>query len=189
MVEIGIIHKKLRENIGKERYLHSIRVMDTAKELASFYNCDINKAELAGLLHDCGKIQDKGLLLKMIKDFGIILDNIMEKNINLVHGPLGAEIVKRVYNIHDTDIINAIKFHTTGRPNMSLLEKIIYIADYIEPEREFDGLEKIRKLAFNNLDKAILHAMNNTIKYVIDKGVLLHIDTVKARNYFLSVVK
>ncbi|WP_077368048.1 bis(5'-nucleosyl)-tetraphosphatase (symmetrical) YqeK [Anaerosalibacter sp. Marseille-P3206] len=175
--------KKLNEDISEKRYIHSIGVMETCVKLAKTYGVDEGKAELAGLLHDCAKYKEKRNLLKMTIDFGIILDNVMKYNTKLIHGPLGAEVARRTYLVNDEEILNAIKIHTTGKENMNLLEKIVFIADYIEPNREFEGVKEIRQLAFKDLNESIIKAMDNTIKYVIDGGSLLHLDTVKARNY------
>ncbi len=176
------VHKRLKEDIGIERYEHTLRVVETSKELAKKYGVDEDKTSVAALLHDCGKLKNKKKLLKVANDFGIILDNVMEYNKHLIHGPLGAELAKKTYNIHDEEILNAIYYHTTGREKMSLLEKIIYIGDYVEPGRDFEGVEEVRKLVDVDLDKALLYAMDNTIKHIIESGNLIHLDTVKARN-------
>ena len=189
MVDEKRIKDYLIENIGVSRYLHSVRVMETAERLAVIFDCDKKKASIAGLLHDCGKLKDKSHLLKMSYEFGIILNDAFEENISLLHGPLGTEIAKRVFGIEDEDILNSIKYHTTGKPDMTILEKIIYLADYIEPNRVFPGIYDIRDLALKDLDGALLKAMDNTIKYVIDKGWIIHCDTISARNYLVSKKK
>ncbi|HHV27508.1 bis(5'-nucleosyl)-tetraphosphatase (symmetrical) YqeK [Anaerosalibacter bizertensis] len=177
------IHEKLKTEIGILRYNHSIGVMETSIKLAKYYGVNEKSAALAGLLHDCAKSKDKIKLLKMADEFGIILDNVMKNNLELIHGPIGAEIAKRQYNIEDKKILSAIQYHTTGKEDMSILEKIIFIADYIEPNRKFKGVEEARKLAFEDLDESLIYAMDNTIKFVINSGGLIHLDTVKARNY------
>ncbi|NLW40752.1 MAG: HD domain-containing protein [Tissierellia bacterium] len=179
------IFEKLKEDIGTERYEHSIRVMKVCEELAKHYHYPVEKAKLAGLLHDCGKLQGQINLLKMASDFGIILDNITKINKELIHSPLGAEIARSKYNIEDDEILKAIRYHTTGRENMSLLEKIVYIADLIEPARNFEGVDKIRALAHQNLDKALLFAIDNTLAFLIEKGNIIHLDTIKARNHIV----
>ena len=179
------VYEKLKESIGVKRYKHSLGVMNTSIELSKLYNCSIKKAALAGLLHDCGKLQGEINLLKIADDFDIIVDNVMKKNPDLIHCFIGEIIAKKEYNIYDKDILNAIRYHTTGREAMSLLEKIVYIADIIEPSRNFEGVDKIRELAYKDLDKSILYAINSTIKFVIDRGKLIHLDTIKARNHLL----
>jgi len=189
MVDKKRIKDYLIENIGESRYLHSIRVKETAEKLAEIYNCDQEKASIAGLLHDCGKLKDESHLLKMCYEFGIILNGEFEGNSSLLHGALGAEIAKRVFSIEDEDILSSIKYHTTGKQNMTILEKIIYIADYIEPKRSFPGIDDIRNLAFRDLDATLLKIMDNTIKYIIDNGWIIHCDTINARNYLVSKKK
>lgn len=179
------IFEKLKNEITEERYLHSIGVMETSIKLAKFYEVNIEKAALAGLLHDCAKYKDKRNLLKMANDFDIILDNVMKYNVELIHGLIGAEIAKRYYSVTDEEILRAIKIHTTGSEKMNMLEKVIFIADYIEPNRNFPGVEEIRQMAFKDLNKSLIMAMDNTIIYVINSGNLLHLDTVKARNYLI----
>lgn len=179
------MYDKLKEDIGPKRYEHSIRVMDTSIKLAKYYGCNVDKAALAGLLHDCGKLQGKINLLKIAYKFDIILDNVIEHNEELIHGPLGEVLANRIYSIDDEAILNAIGSHTTGRENMSLLEKIVYLADVIEPGRKFEGVAEIRDLAYKNINKSILFAMDRTIMFTLSKGSLIHLDTIKARNYLI----
>ncbi|SCG83715.1 putative protein yqeK [Proteiniborus sp. DW1] len=183
------VEKRLINSIGSERYFHSVRVMEEAVKLASIYKCDKEKAAIAGLLHDCGKFKNEDELLKKSCDFDIIQSGSYFTNTALIHGVLGAEIAKREFHIEDRDILNAIQYHTTGRENMTLLEKIIYISDYIEPDRNFLGVDEIRKLAYENLDLALVKAMDKTIKHIIDKGYYLHPDTINARNYLIFKIK
>lgn len=175
----------LIDTIGKQRYEHSLRVVDTAVKLARIYGGEIEKAKTAALLHDCAKYTDEISLLKRISDFDILLDNIMLSNRLLIHGPLGSKIAEIEYGVIDKEILNAIYYHTIGRMNMTLLDKIIYIADYIEPARSFSKVEKIRTLAFEDLDRSILMAMDNTVLYLIQNKKLIHPNTIEARNYLL----
>lgn len=178
-------YDKLKSDIGVKRFEHSLRVMEESKKLALRHGCPIEKASLAGLLHDCGKLQGNINLLKLADDFDIILDGVMRNNPELIHCAIGPAIAEREYNVKDKDVLNAIRYHTTGRENMTLLEKIIYIADLIEPGRDFDGVEDLRKLAYDDIDKCMLLALDNTIKYVIQKQMLIHLDSIRARNYLL----
>lgn len=179
------IEEKLIKDIGEKRYNHSVRVMKTAIKLAEINNADIGKAKVAAILHDCAKIIDETNLLKRTYDFDIILDACMEHNHELIHGPLGAKIAEEEYGVKDIQILDAIYYHTTGRENMNILDKIIYMADYIEPYRNFVGVEEIRKLAFEDLDKSLILAMEKTIIFLIENKKLIHPDTIKARNYLL----
>lgn len=174
--------ESLIKDIGIDRYNHTLRVVDTTLELAKIYKVNEDKAKIAALFHDCGKLSDETNLLKRASDFGIILDNIMENNRELIHGPLGAKIAEKDYNIKDKEILNAIYYHTTGRENMTALDKIIYIADYIEPYRNFPGVKEVRELAYKDLDNSVLLAIDNTLRFLMGKGSLIHVDTIKARN-------
>jgi len=177
------IKKDLEESIGKKRLEHSLRVLETAEKLGNIYNEDIDKLKIAALLHDSAKFKDKDILFKKAIDYNLSLDNIMLNNSELIHGPLGAKIAEHEYNIKDKDILNAIKYHTTGRENMTMIEKIIFISDYIEPVRDFPGVDKVRELAFKDLDGSLILAMKKTIKFLIDNDQLISVDTVKAINY------
>ena len=179
--------KKLLESIGEKRYAHSVRVMNEAKKLAAIYGVDIEKAAIAGLMHDCARFEDKSYLLKKSDEFGIILDRVYTENVNLLHAHLGMEVAKREYGVSDSDILNAIRYHTTARADMSDLEKIVYLADYIEPKRNFEALEDIRKLCFSgeNIDKALIYVIDNTIRYILNNKQIIHEDTIKARNFLL----
>ena len=117
------------------------------------------------------------------------LDDIMKKSTGLIHGLLGAEVAKRDYGIDDEEIYDAIYYHTVGKPNMSLLTQIIYIADGIEPLRHYDGVDRIRELSQENLDKALILQIDYTIKSVLSKGGLLHTNTVDTRNYYLEKIR
>lgn len=177
--------KLLKTMIKEKRFEHSIGVMNTANELANIYSCDVQKARIAGLLHDCAKGVEKSEILKLCSDFGIVLDDINSYNIELLHGPLGAEFAKSIFYVDDKEVLDAIKYHTIGKENMCLLTKIIYLADYIEPGRNFKGVDIIREQSKVNLDRALVNSIDSTIKYVLEKGSLLHPNTVEARNYIL----
>lgn len=179
---------KLLKDIGIKRLEHSLRVLEISQELGNLYGADIEKVSLAALLHDCAKLEDKNNLLKRAYEFDIILDEIILNNQELIHGPLGAKIAKKKYDIDDREILEAIEYHTTGRINMSLIEKIIFIADYIEPKRNFIGIEEVRELAFLDLDESIILAMEQTIRFLLDGKKLISTHTIEARNH-LKILK
>lgn len=179
------IKKYIKEHLNETRYIHSIGVMETSENLAIHYGADPFKARIAGLCHDCAKNFSKNKLIEIVEENGEKLSEIYLHAPQLLHGLAGAFITQNVFKIEDEDILNSIKYHTTGRKNMSLLEKIIYISDYIEPSRNFKGVNDLRKLTYIDLDKVLLKSFDDTINYTISRGSLLHVDTIEARNYLL----
>lgn len=184
-MKIEEIKEKLKSSLSKKRYIHSLNVMETACQLAKRYNMDVGKAALAGLLHDCARKLDKQGMLGLCEKYGIIIDNISLSQPVLLHGPVGSFVARDDYEVDDEEVLSAIYYHTTGKEDMSLLDKIIYIADFIEPGREYKDVEKVRELAFEDVDKALLKVLDYGIIYVIQKGSLIHQDSIKARNFVL----
>lgn len=174
---------KLEKFLTPKRFVHSMNVMSTASELASKYGEDRKRAEIAGLLHDCARDVRGEEIFELCKKFGMQLDDICLKQPELLHAPLGAVIAKKEYGVEDKTILEAIACHTTGREKMNLLDKIIFISDFVEPARSFPGVGDIRWTVHRDLNKAVLLGMESTIKHVMDKGALIHFDTIKARNY------
>ena len=171
------IKKYLKKHLTKERYHHTIGVAYTAMSMAMKYNPqpDNNKfmvkAEIAGLLHDCAKCMDNDKKIRICDKNQISYSKIEAENPYLLHGKVGAYIARKEFNILDEDILNAITWHTTGRPDMSLPEKIIFVADYIEPSRRpIPELNLIRQLAFTDIDQAVIKILENTLKYLNEKG-------------------
>ncbi len=185
MWSIEEIKNYLNKNLTSSRYNHVIGVVATAKSLAKQYNCDVNKAEIAALCHDAAKNIDNNELLEIIKknNINLSIDEVNTKNI--WHAIVGPIVAKDVFGIIDEDILNAIRWHTTGRENMSKLEKVVYLADVIEPSRNFDGIDTIREYASKDLDAAMIKALTHTTLYLLQRGAAIDINTVKARNYFL----
>jgi len=176
----------IEKNLNKQRFEHSLRVMDTAEKIARHYNADVEKARLAGLVHDCAKNMNDEEMIKVIKENNYNDNYIYIKTAALMHGLVGGIIARNVMGINDTEVLNAVIYHTTGRENMSILEKIIYIADYIEPMRNFEGVDMLRDLTYKDLDEALLMAFDKTIEYVISRRQPLHLNTVKARNFLIK---
>ena len=171
------IKKYLKKHLTKERYHHTVGVAYTAMSMAMKYNPqpDNNefmiKAEIAGLLHDCAKCMDNDKKIRICNKNQISYSKIEAENPYLLHGKVGANIARKEFDILDEDILNAITWHTTGRPAMSLLEKIIFVADYIEPSRRpIPELNLIRQLAFTDIDQAVIKILENTLKYLNEKG-------------------
>lgn len=172
--------------LGRSRYRHTIGVVQEAVKLCKIYGGDIEKAKVASMLHDIGKSKRIDELLKVQDRSDIILKENLGKNSALYHSVASKKIAMERYCIEDSDILNAIRYHTTGRPNMSKLEKIVYIADYTEMGRSFEGVEKLRELSYENLDMAMLFALENSIEHILSKGLILHEYTVRARNYIIA---
>ncbi|MBO5033831.1 MAG: bis(5'-nucleosyl)-tetraphosphatase (symmetrical) YqeK [Lachnospiraceae bacterium] len=171
------IKKYLKKHLTKDRYHHTLGVAYTAVAMAMRYNPDtrnsnfIKKAEIAGLLHDCAKCMDNDKKLKICDQNNIPYSEFEAEHPYLLHGKVGAYIAQVKFGINDDDILQAITWHTTGRPNMSLLEKIVFIADYIEPgRRPIPELDEIRQLAFIDIDRAMEKILLNTLKYLEMKG-------------------
>lgn len=184
------IKDEIKKILTTDRFIHSLGVEKEAVKLAKTYGADIEKCRIAAIVHDSQKCLKDEDLIKKALEYNIELDKIQLKFPQLLHGPVGAIYCKRQFNIKDEDIFNAVYYHTTGRENMSLIEKIIYIADIIEENREyFKGLEKLRKKAYKDLDEALIMSADSTIKYVIKKGFLIHPLTIEFRNSLLLGVK
>ncbi len=177
---------RLRRMISHKRFLHSLGVEKTAVELALRYGVDVNKAALAGLLHDCGK--------DLRKDVRTELSHLLrpyqgEKSDALYHAPLGAAIARDVFGITDLGILSAIEKHTLGGPGMTDLEKIIYLADFFEPGRRYPGMLTIKEAAMESLDKGLLEAARQTIRHLLEKQVPVQLDVVKMYNAILDNVE
>lgn len=180
----GII-SDLRRTLTRKRFIHSLNVMDTAENLAKEQGYDLEKAKLAGLLHDCARDIKQGELIAICEKRGIGLNYVELAQPYLLHGAAGMILAEEKYGIKDREILNAIRYHTTGRENMTLCEKIIFTADYIEPGREQPGIGTIREMAPMDLDSACLEILGNIIVFVVGKNLMLHGDTVRARNFLL----
>ncbi len=163
MYNIELMKKDLQEKLSDYRYNHSLRVADISKELAKIYNIDEEEAYTAGLLHDIAKEFSPKDNQKIIEEEKLEKEISNIDNKRLIHGIIGAYYVKNKYNVNN-DIINAIMYHTTGRINMSNLEKIVFIADKIDPQKKYPGIKEERKLAYKNLDKAVILCLENNIK-------------------------
>lgn len=176
---------KLKGMLSEKRFRHSLSVQEMAVKLAKAYGGDEEKAALAGLIHDCAKSKPDEELLKLAGEFGILVDNIQKAEPGLLHAVVGAELAKRYFGIEDGEILDAVRYHTTGCEDMALMTRIIYTADYIAQDRQFPGVEDLRKTAFENLDAAVLMGLDLTIKHVLSKNGLIHPDTVNARNFMI----
>jgi predicted HD superfamily hydrolase involved in NAD metabolism len=167
--------------ITKQRYQHTLGVMETAISLAKRYGADVKKAELAAIFHDYAKFRPKGEMRKIIIEQNMPKD-LLEYNTELWHAPVGAYLVEKEVGISDKEILDAIRYHTSGRENMTLLEKVIYLADYIEPGRSFPGVDEVRELAQKDLNEALVQSISNTIAFLMKKKQPIYPETFKTYN-------
>lgn len=181
------IKEKIMDMLPQKRFNHSLNVAKCAVKLSEIYDCDKDKAYIAAITHDCAKYLNYEEIDYYINKYEIYLDELENNNIALSHSVIGSYIAQYELGIEDKDIISAIKYHTTGKEDMTLLEKIIYLADTIEEDRNFKGVDLLRELAYGgNIDEALLISFNNSIKFVIDNNQMIHPRTIKARNYMLN---
>lgn len=182
IADIRKIRKAMEKIQDEKRYEHTLRVTYTATALAMCYEASIANAELAGLLHDCAKCMDDEKRIAICEKHHIMMTDIERRNPYLLHTKVGSFLAMNTYKVHDIDVINAILNHTTGRPGMSLLEKIIFVADYIEPgRRQAPELAEIRRLAFLDLDAAMLKILGDTLAYL--KATAGEIDPMTEKTY------
>ena len=180
------IKQDLKQNLSEKRYIHSIGVMEMSEELAKIYNVDVETAKIAGLLHDIAKEMPKEEMLKYVKENNIEITEVESINVGILHGKIGANLAKKKYNVSE-QIQKAIEYHTTTHPDMDTLAKIVYVADKIELNRKSDkfDIEIERKIAKENLDKALLLILDNTTKYLIENNRLLVLESIETRNKLL----
>lgn len=165
-----------------KRIPHVLGTEETAVKLAEKYGADVEKARIAALLHDCTKRLSMEEQLALCGKYGIVLDELEQKALKLLHAKTGAAIARDVFGVDD-EIYHAILWHTTGKPNMTLLEKIIYLADYIEPTRDFPGLAQLRETVWRDLDEGLLLGLTMTVEEMEEMGNPIHQNTLQARDY------
>ena len=174
---------KVKQILPPKRYEHTLGVMYTAAALAMRYHENMYCALFAGLLHDCAKGFQESAVITLCNSFRIPISDVEHKNPGLLHAKLGARLADREYGITDAYITDAIACHTTGRPNMTLLDKILYVADYMEPNRcEAPNLAEIRRLAFEDIDECLYAILKATVTYLKQKDAV--IDPMTEETYF-----
>ena len=177
----------LKSRLNVNRFYHSMCVADEAKRLAEKYGADVDKAYLAGLLHDITKNASKDEHLQIFSQFGIMLNDIEKNAEKLWHAMSGAAYVEHILNINDAEIISAIRDHTTAKADMSLLEKIIYLADFTSADRDYDDVSVIRQYVDESLDKAFVYALQYSICDLVNNKKCVHLDTLAAFNQVVSM--
>lgn len=171
----------VKKHLPEHRYIHTIGVTDTAITLAKQYGADEKKAEIAGVFHDYAKYRPKQEMIDIIHAENLPKDLLLYSS-ELWHAPVGAILVKKEIGITDEEILDAIRSHTTGRAGMTTLEKVVLLADYIEPNRSFPGVDEVRELAKQDLDKATIVSIQNTIQFLLNKNELIYPKTIETYN-------
>lgn len=165
---------KLKDKLPRKRFEHSIGVEYTAGTMAFMYGVDVEKAMIAGLLHDCAKYVPNDKKIRKCEKRGILISECEYKNPDLLHAKLSAVYAKEKYGVMDEEILSAIACHTTGKPAMTTLEKIVYIADFIEPNRDvLPDMDIIRQEAYTDLDFCLLHILRNSMNHLCKKGAVI----------------
>lgn len=170
---------KLKKELDRQRFEHTLGVEQTARQMARVFGEDEEKAALAGLLHDCAKCMPLSQMIKAARHADV--DPVMKESKALMHAVAGRCVAQDVYGVQDEDVLGAIRWHTTGHAGMTRLEKIIYLADVIEPNRKpYPGLEALRALCMQDLDGAMHTALRMSLEHVREQGKTLHPDTLAA---------
>lgn len=177
--------EEIKKHLNPDRLYHSLNVADEAKKLALHYGADAEKAFTAGLLHDIMKNTPNEALLKFFSENGIILTNTETISPKTWHAIAGAAYCKNVLGVRDPEILSAIRWHTTARAGMALLDKVIFIADFISADRDYEGVERMREKAYISLESAMEEGLQFTLEELAHKGLAIHEDSVAAYNKIL----
>ncbi|GAK39582.1 metal dependent phosphohydrolase [Paenibacillus sp. TCA20] len=180
--------KAVSEQMPPQRWKHTQGVMETAVILAERFGADPRKADLAAILHDVAKYWPVNEMEKVIRENGLNQDLLLHDK-QLWHSEVGAFVAERDYGVTDSEVLNAIKWHTSGRVNMSLLDKVVCLADYIEPGRDFPGVHNIRELAEHSLEEALLAGFDGTITHLISLKKVIYPLTLFTRNDLIAQLK
>lgn len=175
----------VKPHLTDHRYTHTIGVMETAIQLAKQEGIDQGKAELASIFHDYAKFRPKEEMRQLIKEQNLG-DDFLNYGDELLHAPCGAYWVKHEVGISDEEVLSAIRCHTTGKPVMTTLEKVVFLADYIEPGRHFPGVEEVREVAAKDLNYACIMSLRNTMAFLMKKNQLVYPDTLAAYNHLIT---
>ncbi len=189
MYQIKEMTAVLEQRLSQKRFKHSCNVAQAAEELAKQYGGDPEQAYFAGLVHDICKEMPFEEQEQLVLASDLHPDEAELHSKKVWHGIAGAQLLRTQYGITDADVLNAVRFHTVGRAHMSLLEEIIYMADMISEERDYKGVGKMRKLAHENLQEAMLEAIRDSAAAVLKKGVMLPEYSIAAYNYYLLLLR
>lgn len=187
-MKIEKMRQLLEQSLAPKRFKHSVAVYETALELAKAHKLtkeETAKVAISALLHDCGReVPTKESLAKM-QELGLAVDEVEANQPILLHAKLGVYIAKEKYGVSDEEILDGISYHTTGKANMSVLAMLVFLADMIEPGRDFPGVDELRKLARKDLEAAMLLAYSNTTQYLIKGNLLIHPHCIEGYNQLL----
>ncbi len=186
-MNLAEIQSHLQKKMDQRRFDHTLGVMYTAAALAMQEGYSVEKAMYAGLLHDCAKAKSTDKQYKLCQKYEIKLSKIEKQNPALIHAKLGAYLAKAKYKVENKEIIESIWYHTTGKPAMNTLEKIIYVADYIEPNRVLPDVEKLRNVAFQDLDQALYMILELSVQHLQDSNKLIDEMTLKTYEYYKNI--
>lgn len=184
------LRKQLQDSLKPDRFDHTLGVAYTAASMAFAHGADVEKALIAGMLHDCAKCMSHEEQVKICEKNNIEISDVEKRNHSLLHAKVGMYLARTKYDVYDTEILNAIRWHTTGREDMSLLEKIVYIADFIEPNRKpLEGMDVIRKEAFSDIDRCLAHILHDSVIYLDTIGKEVDEATSNAYQYYKKYYK
>lgn len=181
----------LQQSLKPKRYEHSVRVYETALKMAERYHADVKKVAIAALIHDCGRQIPKEASVAKARELGIPVDPVEEAQPILLHAKLGVYYAVQKYGVspNDREVLDAIRYHSTGTAGMTDTARIVFLADLIEPGRDFEGVEAIREASFQDLDKGMLLSYDNTIRYLLEDGLLIHPDAIAGYNQLAAETK
>ena len=182
------IEKYLKSKLPPKRYTHVLSVRELALDLAEKHGADLRKVNLAALLHDCAKWMKNSEQYEAAASHGIQLDEVERHNPSLLHALIGVEFAVSRFDVEDPEVLNAIRIHTTGSGKMTLIDKILYVADFAEPKRDHAEADAVRALAYQNLNKAVFEVSRYKIEHLLAKGVLIHPYTIDAYNSALQEI-
>ncbi len=189
-MELQQFRDSIKSMMGEYRYRHSLGTEAVACDLALIHGYDTRKASIAGILHDCAKdLSDEALIKECIR-YHLPISEYERQSVFLLHAKVSSAYAEDLFEIKDEDILSSIRYHTTGRPGMSLLEKIIFISDYIEPNRkQIEDIDRIRWEAYNHLDRAVILTLDHTLKYLESTGSVIDPLTREAYEYYNALYK
>ncbi len=187
-MDIDVLINDVKQHQPDKLFMHSMAVASKAVQMAKKFNVDEQRAFIAGILHDYAKKMSGDELLAYCTKHKIAVDDVCQLSPFLLHGAVAADIANKKFGIDDDDILNAICYHTYGRVNMSDLEKIIYVADAIADGRDYPDIDEIRNIADKDLNKGLMAVISHSIKYILDKGMAVHPNTILLWNDLVKVL-